>query len=716
MKTIIYSILIIIFWSASYAQTLLVPPRPSDALSGSDFINLIWSMPRDQREEQIYSQVITGNIPDFMRQLSTVTANANIGGNNHTVKYFVIPEYLAVGSDSDYFLTPMTPLLAQRICNELNCTIPTKKMVDQIYTTAPCKLRPQPIPPSSGMITVQVFAQHNDSVKSIRLPVLSQYPLGTLVGGTKKDVIISNQIYQNLHPNVPKPVVIYGWHQLNGTPIQPVYNGHEETYADYSHGIRLVLDSVLVDESPMTFTQLLSNPDLCILVSDEGTILKPYYTIAGYSTPAPKTFGVFWNSSTSLKIIVQPLSGTTYKAFYGNDGLTFNDSTVEFTDSIIVNDFPGDSIIYFRVSAESELGYSDFSEVLSGVVTELKPTVLIVNGFDRSSTGNTYNFIRQHGSAFKFNGYPFCSATNDAVIQGLVSLQDFSIVGYILGDESTADETFNNTEQEIVKNYLKSGGELFVSGSEIAWDLDYRGSSSDKDFIYNYFKSKYVNDAPNGVAGTYYQAEPVPNSIFDGTGTISFDNGTHGTINVRYPDVITGMNGGINCLQYSNVTSQFAAVYFAGIFPGGNTNGKVVFAGFPFETIYPEDTRNIFLNKVISFFNAPVDISEKLFSNPESFELFQNYPNPFNPTTSIKFTIPTPPLSSPMAKGRTEVGFVTLKVFDVLGKEIATLVNEEKPSGNYETNFNASALPSGVYFYQLKEGSYVETKKMILIK
>ena len=97
MKTIIYAIINIIIWSTTFAQTLPVPPRPLNAIAGSDFINLIWSMPRDQREEQIYSQVISGNIPNFMRQLNTVTANAIIGGNNHTVKYFVIPEYLAVG-------------------------------------------------------------------------------------------------------------------------------------------------------------------------------------------------------------------------------------------------------------------------------------------------------------------------------------------------------------------------------------------------------------------------------------------------------------------------------------------------------------------------------------------------------------------------------------------------------------------------------------------
>lgn len=88
---------------------------------------------------------------------------------------------------------------------------------------------------------------------------------------------------------------------------------------------------------------------------------------------------------------------------------------------------------------------------------------------------------------------------------------------------------------------------------------------------------------------------------------------------------------------------------------------------------------------------------------PTKLVLEQNYPNPFNPTTSIKFSIP-------------KQEFVNLKVYDILGKEITTLVNEVKSAGNYEVNFNASNLPSGTYFYRIQSGNYVETKKMILIK
>jgi hypothetical protein len=85
------------------------------------------------------------------------------------------------------------------------------------------------------------------------------------------------------------------------------------------------------------------------------------------------------------------------------------------------------------------------------------------------------------------------------------------------------------------------------------------------------------------------------------------------------------------------------------------------------------------------------------------FSLGQNYPNPFNPNTLISYQLPT---------GSNTV----LKVYDILGSEAATLVNEYKPAGRYEVEFSGAALPSGVYFYQIQAGSFVSTKKMILLK
>ena len=109
--------------------------------------------------------------------------------------------------------------------------------------------------------------------------------------------------------------------------------------------------------------------------------------------------------------------------------------------------------------------------------------------------------------------------------------------------------------------------------------------------------------------------------------------------------------------------------------------------------------------------NGGVTFIEEETTLPTQFSLEQNYPNPFNPETKIKYSVP-------------QTSQVQIKVFDVLGNEIETLVNEEKPVGTYELTWNAanlpsrqgSALTSGVYFYQLKAGEYAQTKKMILIK
>jgi len=99
----------------------------------------------------------------------------------------------------------------------------------------------------------------------------------------------------------------------------------------------------------------------------------------------------------------------------------------------------------------------------------------------------------------------------------------------------------------------------------------------------------------------------------------------------------------------------------------------------------------------------PVGIGPGANYLPQKFVLDKNYPNPFNPTTIIKYQIP-------------EISFVTIKVYDVLGNEVVTLINEEKPVGNYEVEFDAVGLSSGMYFFTLQAGSFIETKKMVLMK
>lgn len=118
-------------------------------------------------------------------------------------------------------------------------------------------------------------------------------------------------------------------------------------------------------------------------------------------------------------------------------------------------------------------------------------------------------------------------------------------------------------------------------------------------------------------------------------------------------------------------------------------------------------------SSVGAFTTNPTSVKNEVDEYLFEFSLLQNFPNPFNPTTIIKFTIPQ--ADNPLTGG-AKSGLVTLKVYDVLGNKISTLVNEEKPAGEYKVEFNASELPSGIYFYQLKSDSFTETKKMVLMK
>ena len=120
---------------------------------------------------------------------------------------------------------------------------------------------------------------------------------------------------------------------------------------------------------------------------------------------------------------------------------------------------------------------------------------------------------------------------------------------------------------------------------------------------------------------------------------------------------------------------------------------------FPSGKIIASDSSNgLFVLRI----DMPTDISNNI-SNPVKYSLEQNFPNPFNPVTQLEF-------------GISDLGFVTLKVFDILGKEVKTLVNEIKPAGRYKVEFNGSILPSGIYFYQMEIGNFVSTKKMLMIK
>lgn len=248
------------------AQTLSLPPRPATAVGGTAFAQSIAELPRIEREARILAEVEAGNVPPFLRALVPVA----VGVGKTKITYFVTPDYCAIGSDQDYFLTPLSPGTAQKIADLTGCSLPTPKMVDDIYAAAAVKLAPEPIPPSRAMTTVPVFLRHNEMVRAQRKD--RHKPLGVLVAGHKKDVVIANVIFAK-----EGKVAIYGWHKPDAKPIQPLYTGHTANWVDYSHGIRLVLRRMTVNGKDKMIDEVLADPELAPLLSNEGAMRKSRY-------------------------------------------------------------------------------------------------------------------------------------------------------------------------------------------------------------------------------------------------------------------------------------------------------------------------------------------------------------------------------------------------------------------------------------------------------
>jgi hypothetical protein len=255
--------------SRTEAEGLDLPPRPPDARKGSDIARAIAGLPLRAREEAILAEVKEGNVPTSLRTFLPVTVTSG----SIKATYEVAPDYLAVGSDDDAFLVPLTPFTAQQVADLLDCTLPTPRMVDDIYAAATIKLEPSPIPPSPAMTTVPVFLQHNQTVLAQR----NGSRPGPLVAGHKKDVVIANKVFAS-----PGKVAIYGWHRAVGKPIQPLYTGHTAAWVDYSHGIRLVRRRMVVDGQPKRVEEVLDDPRLAPLLSNEGVMRRTRYEFADF--------------------------------------------------------------------------------------------------------------------------------------------------------------------------------------------------------------------------------------------------------------------------------------------------------------------------------------------------------------------------------------------------------------------------------------------------
>lgn len=250
-----------------------LPDRAPGAPTGSAFAQSIWHLGLcPEREEAMVEQYLAGNVPTWMRAVAQVELTAG----EHQGRLWALPDYLCVGSDDDFVRTPMNAMSAQRVADAYGASLPTPKLVDVLWREAGVQLSPYPMGPpyDATMLSTVRFVDHNTIIERQRDGRTG------LVAGHKKDVVLADALAKPPPSgNYPRQrVAIYGWHQLNGHPIQGLQPyQHERAYADYSHGIRLVSQEVHVDGEPWRFEDVLRHPELSALVSDKGPCVFTRY-------------------------------------------------------------------------------------------------------------------------------------------------------------------------------------------------------------------------------------------------------------------------------------------------------------------------------------------------------------------------------------------------------------------------------------------------------
>lgn len=241
----------------------VLPVRARDAVGGRAFYAAVRGLVRQEREAAVLRELMAGNIPSFLTRWQPVTVTATTAdGIEHTGTFDVSPDYLAIGSDDDWVRIPTTPMVAQAFGDAFGFALPTRKMVNDIWRAAPVHGDPRPL--TVDRDSAKTFLHHHDIVQAQLRDTLRAVP-GAFVAGIKKDVVQTPLLRER-----PDRVAIFGWHYVNGQPIQPLYTGHVDWYVDYSHGIRLVRRWMVVDGVRRTVESVLADPKLWVLLSDEG--------------------------------------------------------------------------------------------------------------------------------------------------------------------------------------------------------------------------------------------------------------------------------------------------------------------------------------------------------------------------------------------------------------------------------------------------------------
>jgi len=249
---------------------------------------------------------------------------------------------------------------------------------------------------------------------------------------------------------------------------------------------------------------------------------------------------------------------------------------------------------YFDVFTRRGSTDSPRSSLYAARPAAIASPLLLVDGNERwrnqapNPQSRGHNFAARIGQAVSQR--PFDTLNNNAMLLGTGDLNDYAAVGYILGEESTNDQTFNYTEQELVAEFRAAGGNFFYSGSEIGWDLDQLGSSRDRGFFRNELRQGYVRDDAGGTTAT-----GLAGDILAAATSIDFSGGPLG---MNWPDEMSTANGSVAIAEYTGTGSGVAALRYD---DNGSASGRIVGFGFAVEMVADVASRTAIMDGVLGY-------------------------------------------------------------------------------------------------------------------
>ncbi len=568
-----------------------------------------------------------------------------------------------------------------------NKTALFKQMIDRLELKSPVKIYVEATVTNDsvyGQVSIKAFNNVTQTILRLRIAVIERMKVYSSPPGSNGEKIF---------PDVMRKMVPDG----NGTSIASISNGDSLSfYFSTPTNVQWNVNDLAVVaflQSDATKEVIQSNINLptCVIESQTGMVdlveLNQSYT---------KLFNIDNDNLDTLKIKLK-INGAQLPGDWTYN-LVYNGTNY---DSIDVSIAPGESLsfnVVVNTGSTPSTGQSNiniFAQLLDDpynygftfnyFMIQKMGDILVVDA-DGGRTGQaTYvNSISNAGQDV--------TVIDQRVVQlvpDIIANMNFESIFWANGWTFPA---FILADVQFLKDYLDNGGNLFIGGQDIGWDIfDPSGSSTfqeAKDFYNMYMDARYISDDSEISSG-----EGIPGTLGDG---ISFNiNPISGAL---YPEVISSYGGmGDSLFFYTGTTMVGALAYEGATF-------KSVYLGIGLEQVSDAAARDTLVTRALRWFAQPiVNVDDEAGTLPVSFQLEQNFPNPFNPTTKITYKVP-------------QISQVIIKLFDILGNEIAVLVDETKIPGNFEVTFDATNIASGVYLYQMIAGNYVSVKKMTILK